>query len=152
MCSIFLVFFVSSLQQQIATNLTPYVTSAFAQHSLLSTTQVVSSIVGAVAKLPIAKIINIWGRAEGYILMVAICTIGLVMMAACNSVEMYAAAQVCNPATPAPTTHKRLLTSHRSSIGSDTTVWHMSCKFSWPIPRTSKIVAGFSRFPPAPIS
>ncbi|KAL1957863.1 hypothetical protein VTO42DRAFT_5428 [Malbranchea cinnamomea] len=91
---IFLVFFVSSLQQQIATNLTPYVTSAFSKHSLLSTTQIVSSIIGAVAKLPIAKIVNIWGRAEGYISMVAICSIGLIMMARCRSVEMYAAAQV----------------------------------------------------------
>lgn len=88
-------FFLSSLQQQIGTNLTAYVTSDFAQHSLLSTTQVVASIIGAVAKLPIAKIINIWGRAEGYALMVTLCTIGLVMMAACNSVQMYCAAQVC---------------------------------------------------------
>lgn len=35
-----------------------------------------SSIIGAVAKLPIAKIIDIWGRAEGYILMVLLCTLG----------------------------------------------------------------------------
>lgn len=35
-----------------------------------------SSIIGAVAKLPIAKIIDIWGRAEGYMLMVFLCTLG----------------------------------------------------------------------------
>lgn len=71
-----MVFFVNSLQQQITGNLTPYVTSAFSQHALLSTTSVMSSIIGAVAKLPIAKIIDIWGRAEGYMLMVFLCTLG----------------------------------------------------------------------------
>lgn len=71
-----MVFFVNSLQQQTTNSLTPYVTSAFAKHSLLSTTTVMSSIIGAVAKLPIAKIIDIWGRAEGYILMVLLCTLG----------------------------------------------------------------------------
>ncbi|KAI9753681.1 MAG: hypothetical protein M4579_005033, partial [Chaenotheca gracillima] len=89
-----LVFYVNSLQQQISGNLTAYVTSAFSQHALLATTSVMSSIIGAVAKLPIAKIIDIWGRAEGYMLMVALCTLGLIMMAACNNVETYAAAQV----------------------------------------------------------
>lgn len=54
----------------------PYVTSAFSEHSLVATTTVLSSIIGAVAKLPIAKIIDIWGRAEGYSLMVFLCTIG----------------------------------------------------------------------------
>ncbi|KAK2755565.1 hypothetical protein FQN54_006505 [Arachnomyces sp. PD_36] len=91
---IFLVFFVNSLQQQITGNLTPYVTSAFQKHALLSTTSVMSSIIGAVAKLPIAKIIDIWGRSEGYMLMVFLCTLGLIMMASCNNVETYAAAQV----------------------------------------------------------
>jgi Na+/melibiose symporter-like transporter len=70
------VFFINSLQQQITGNLTPYVTSAFSKHALLSTTSVMASIIGAVAKLPIAKIIDIWGRAEGYVLMVLLCTLG----------------------------------------------------------------------------
>ncbi|PGH26453.1 hypothetical protein AJ80_01952 [Polytolypa hystricis UAMH7299] len=91
---IFLVFLMSSLIQQVSSNLTPYVTSAFSKHSLLATTSIMSSIIGAVAKLPIAKIINLWGRAEGYIVMVTLCTIGLIMMALCNGVETYAAAQV----------------------------------------------------------
>ncbi|TPX23301.1 hypothetical protein DIZ76_012629 [Coccidioides immitis] len=111
---IFLVFFVLSLQQQITGNLTAYVTSAFSKHTLLATTTVISSIISAAVRLPVAKIMDIWGRVEGYLLMVSCCTlgkqliakknpynernrplpIGLVMMASCNSVEMYAAAQV----------------------------------------------------------
>jgi len=73
---IFLVFYVNSLQQQITGSLSPYVTSAFNEHPLVATTSILSSIIGAVAKLPIAKIIDIWGRAEGYSLMVFLCTIG----------------------------------------------------------------------------
>lgn len=85
-----------------------------------------SSIIGAVAKLPVAKIIDIWGRAEGYIMMVTLSTLGehhtsfstpytplygkvakfflgLIMMAACKNVETYAAAQVswnCRSSNP----------------------------------------------------
>jgi hypothetical protein len=73
---IFLVFYVNSLQQQISGNLTVYVTSAFAEHPLTATTSVMSSIIGAVAKLPTAKIIDIWGRTEGYVLMIIIATLG----------------------------------------------------------------------------
>ncbi|KAM5473414.1 hypothetical protein MauCBS54593_002209 [Microsporum audouinii] len=91
---VFLVFFVNSLQQQMASSLNPYVTSAFAKHSLLSTISVVSSLVGAIMKLPVSKIIDIWGRTEGYILMVAFCVLGMIMMATSNSIEAFAAAQV----------------------------------------------------------
>lgn len=69
-------FFLGSFQQQVTGSLTPYVTSAFSKHSLLSTTSIMSSIIGAVAKLPVAKIIDIWGRAEGYIMMVTLTTLG----------------------------------------------------------------------------
>ncbi|KAF4537706.1 putative abc multidrug transporter protein [Lasiodiplodia theobromae] len=75
-------------------NLTPYVTSAFGKHGLLTATTVVSSIVGGVIRLPIAKVIDIWGRVEGFLLMVLIMTIGLIMMAVCDNVQTYAAAAV----------------------------------------------------------
>lgn len=86
--------FVNSLQQQITGSLGPYVTSSFQQHSLYSTTQTLSSIIAGCSRLPIAKILDIWGRVEGFILMTALCTIGLVLMAVCRNVETYAAAQV----------------------------------------------------------
>ena len=73
---IFFVFFINSLEQQTTGNLTAYVTSSFALHSLVPTTGVVSSIVGGVIKLPIARLIDIWGRLEGYVTMVVLCTIG----------------------------------------------------------------------------
>ncbi|KAJ9285628.1 hypothetical protein DTO027B5_6427 [Paecilomyces variotii] len=90
----FLVFFINSLQQETTNSLSPYVYSAFEGHSLLSTTSVLTSIIGGVSKLPIAKIIDVWGRPEGFAVMVALCTLGLIMMAACHNVETYVAAQV----------------------------------------------------------
>jgi hypothetical protein len=53
-----------------------------------------SSIIGGLIRLPLAKILDIWGRPQGYALMVFFLTLGLVMMAVCNNVETYAAAQV----------------------------------------------------------
>jgi len=74
--------------------LTPYVTSSFQEHSLTATTSIISSLVAGLFKLPYAKIIDIWGRHQGFALMVASCTLGLIMMAACNNVQTYCAAQV----------------------------------------------------------
>lgn len=74
--------------------LQPYVTSSFQLHSLTSATTIMSSIIGGLSKLPLAKILDIWGRPQGFALMVFFLTIGLIMMAACQNVETYAAAQV----------------------------------------------------------
>jgi len=74
--------------------LTPYVTSNFSLHSLTATTSVMSSIIGGVLKLPLAKVLDIWGRPQGFLLTVIFLEVGLIMMAACQNVETYAAAQV----------------------------------------------------------
>ncbi|KAK2752889.1 hypothetical protein FQN54_008042 [Arachnomyces sp. PD_36] len=89
---LYIVSFVDSLTQSTQTQLTAYVTSDFSEHALLSTTNVVSSIVGGVAALPISKIINIWGRVEGLILMLLLMVVGLIIKAVCPNVEAYAAA------------------------------------------------------------
>lgn len=91
---IWVIAFVNSLEQGMGPNLTTYVTSDFKLHSLTSATGVMSSIIGGLTKLPLAKLIDIWGRPQGYLVMVASSTIGLVLMAVCNGVEVYAAAQV----------------------------------------------------------
>ncbi|KAI1136778.1 MFS general substrate transporter [Hypoxylon sp. FL0543] len=91
---IWIIYFVDSMQQGMSSLLTPYVTSAFALHSLTATTGVMSGIFGGVSKLTLAKILDIWGRPQGFLFVVLLMTVGLVMMAACNNVETYAAAQV----------------------------------------------------------
>lgn len=82
------------MQQGMSTTLTPYVTSAFYEHSLTAATSIFSSLIGGLFKLPLAKILDIWGRPHGFIVMMVCLTIGLAMMAGCNNVETYAAGQV----------------------------------------------------------
>lgn len=76
---IYLVSFVDMLLQSVQSELVPYVTSAFRSHGLLATTSVVSTIVGGVSKLTIAKIIDIWGRAQGFAIMLLLIIIGMIM-------------------------------------------------------------------------
>lgn len=78
----------------IASTLTPYVTSSFEAHSLTALTSVISSLVAGLFKLPYAKLIDIWGRPQGFALVVSCMVIGFIMMAACNNVKTYCAAQV----------------------------------------------------------
>jgi MFS family permease len=66
----------------------------FAAHSLIPAVSIAASILSGVLKLPIAKVIDTWGRPQGFALMTLIATMGMVMMAACTNVETYAAAQV----------------------------------------------------------
>ncbi|OLN96767.1 Siderophore iron transporter mirB 3 [Colletotrichum chlorophyti] len=83
-----------SMQQQMNNNLAPYVTSSFRRHGLTATTGIVSGLAGGVSQLPLAKILNIFGRMEGYMLAHLLCCFGLLLMAVCRNVETYAAAQV----------------------------------------------------------
>lgn len=46
--------------------------------------------------IPLAKILDVWGRAEGFLLMVCSCTLGLVLMAVCNDLSTFCAAYVSN--------------------------------------------------------
>jgi MFS family permease len=74
--------------------MTPFVTSDFSLHSLTAATGIMSSIIGGLSKLPLAKIIDTWGRPQGMALMMLFWSLGFIMMAACNNVQTYAAAQV----------------------------------------------------------
>lgn len=91
---IWIIYFVDTMQQGMTNSLSPYVTSSFYQHSLTATTSIMSSIIGGLFKLPLAKILDIWGRPQGLAAMTFLLTIGLIMMAGCRNVETYAAAQV----------------------------------------------------------
>lgn len=53
-----------------------------------------SSLIGGISKLTLAKVLDVWGRPQGYAASILAWTLGLVMMAACQNVETYAAAQV----------------------------------------------------------
>ncbi|KAL4731645.1 hypothetical protein ACLX1H_000622 [Fusarium chlamydosporum] len=91
---IWLVYFVQGLVGGISGALLPYVTSDFAMHSLTPTTNVLSSVIGGVTNLSIAKTLDIFGRPQGFLFCATLATVGLIMSAACNNVEAYAASQV----------------------------------------------------------
>ncbi|KIH90965.1 hypothetical protein SPBR_00395 [Sporothrix brasiliensis 5110] len=90
----FLLYFVNAFQASILYNLTPYVTSDFQSHSLLTVIGIVSNAMTAAMYIPLAKMLDLWGRAEGFALMIFFATLGLVLMATSNSLPTYCAAQV----------------------------------------------------------
>ncbi|KAK5661593.1 hypothetical protein OQA88_9692 [Cercophora sp. LCS_1] len=92
--TIWVIFFVDAMQSSMSGGLVAYVTSSFYQHGLTATTGVMANLIGGLSKIPLAKVLDIWGRPQGFVLMLACLMLGLVMMAACNNVETYAAAQV----------------------------------------------------------
>ena len=89
---LYLVSFVDLLLNSIQYNLNPYITSEFSQHALLSTIGIVSSILGGTFMFTLAKIIDIWGRVEGFLAMLFVITVGLVMKCVARNVQTYAAA------------------------------------------------------------
>ncbi|KAI4265247.1 MAG: hypothetical protein L6R38_009559, partial [Xanthoria sp. 2 TBL-2021] len=91
---IWLTYFVEGMLSGSTAALTPYVTSAFAQHRLTPVVGILSSVIGGVTNLTLAKILDVFGRPQGYLVCMVIATAGLIMMAGCNNIEAYAAAQV----------------------------------------------------------
>ena len=93
LCSIWLVYFTNSLSQQTSSTFQPYVTSSFKLHGLLGVTNIVSGLVAGVTKLPLARIIDTVGRIQGLIIMLISVVISLILMATCQNIQTYAAAQ-----------------------------------------------------------
>ncbi|KAJ5459382.1 hypothetical protein N7530_011326 [Penicillium desertorum] len=91
---IWFIYFVTSIQEVVIRSLNPYVTSAFSLHSLTAATSIMANIIGGLSKIPLAKILDSWGRPQGMSLMLFIWVVGFIMMAGCNNVQTYAAAQV----------------------------------------------------------
>lgn len=71
-----MIFFVNSLQQQTSNNVLVYVTSDFAKVYLIPTVSIVSTLVAGVIKLPVAKLMDIFGRPQGYLLMLICAVLG----------------------------------------------------------------------------
>lgn len=82
------------MQSSILYNLIPYVTSDFSSHSLINVIYIVASSISAAIYIPLAKILDVWGRAEGFLIMTIFATLGLVLMAVCNNLPTFCAAYV----------------------------------------------------------
>ncbi|KAM3502067.1 hypothetical protein MY11210_009176 [Beauveria gryllotalpidicola] len=89
---LYLISFVDYLQNALDYALSPYITSIFGQHGLLNVGGILSTIIGGCAPLALAKVIDIWGRVEGFLFMLLICVIGMIMKAVSHNVETYVAA------------------------------------------------------------
>lgn len=92
--TLFLIANVTSFELQITTLLTPFATSAFKQHSLVSTVTVIQGIVSAVIKPPMGKIADVFGRVESFSITIFLYTIGYIQQAASNNVTTFASAQI----------------------------------------------------------
>lgn len=92
--SIWLLFLTNGFRISILYSLVPYVTSSFQSHSLLTVIGIVSNAMTAAVYIPVAKMLDVWGRAEGFLLMVAFSTLGLVLMASAHNLATFCAAQV----------------------------------------------------------
>ncbi|KAJ9295821.1 hypothetical protein DTO271G3_5844 [Paecilomyces variotii] len=90
----FLLYFVNAFQSSITSNLSAYVTSGFESHSLIPVIYVVSSVMSAATYMPVAKILNLWDRSIGFLLMAVFATVGLILSATCTDIATYCASQV----------------------------------------------------------
>ncbi|KAJ5538782.1 MFS siderophore iron transporter [Penicillium frequentans] len=93
-CCIWMLYFINAFQSSVLSNLIPYVTSDWDSHSLLNVIYIVADAITAACYVPIGKIMDIWGRAEGFAFMIFCATIGLIMMAACENLPTFCAAYV----------------------------------------------------------
>lgn len=92
--SIWLVTLVNNFKATIVASLTPFATSDWKSHSLLTVIEIVANAMTAAVYIPMAKLLDVWGRAEGFLLMLCLCTLGLILMAASKNLPTYCAAQV----------------------------------------------------------
>lgn len=94
MSRIWVCFFLLALQSAISIIAQQTAYAGFMAAPAISTASILASIVGGVLKLPVGKILNIWGRAEGLCASLVIYLLGLIILASCNGPSSYAAGYV----------------------------------------------------------
>ncbi|KAI0913551.1 major facilitator superfamily domain-containing protein [Ustulina deusta] len=92
--NIWVLYLVNAFQSSILYDLVPYAASDFGSHSLLNVIYIVADAVSAAVFIPLARVVDVWGRAEGFLLMIAFATLGLVIMAASNGLVALSAGYV----------------------------------------------------------
>ncbi|KAH4929166.1 hypothetical protein HBI24_192330 [Parastagonospora nodorum] len=78
----------------INSSMTAYATSEFGLHSLLTVVDIVSGAMTAACYIPLAKGLDLWGRAEGFMLMVGLLTVGMILQAAAPNLPALCAGRV----------------------------------------------------------
>ena len=91
---IWICFFLLALESSISTIAQQTAYAKFSSAPAVSTANILASIVGGVLKLPVGKVLNIWGRAEGLCASLFVYILGLIILAACDGPSSYAAGYV----------------------------------------------------------
>ncbi|CAK7242894.1 MAG: Siderochrome iron transporter 2 [Sporothrix thermara] len=91
---IWVCFFMLAFQQSILSNVMYRAYADFQAAPQIGTANILATIVGGVLKLPIAKVLNVWGRAEGFLFFEGIYLMGMIIIASCNGPDAYAAGYV----------------------------------------------------------
>ncbi|KAL5362865.1 major facilitator superfamily domain-containing protein [Aspergillus floccosus] len=91
---VWLSFFMLAFQSSISTNVIHNAYASFEEAPAVSTASIVASVVSGVVRLPAAKLLNIWGRTEGFLMFVGVYLVGLILLAACNGPGAYAVGYV----------------------------------------------------------
>ena len=86
-----------AFQSAVFDSLNAYVSSSFSAHSLSGLPTAMADAFSAAVFLPVGKLMDTWGRAEGFLLMTVCATLGLVLLAACDSFSIYCAGYVSPP-------------------------------------------------------
>ncbi|KAJ5153610.1 Major facilitator superfamily domain general substrate transporter [Penicillium coprophilum] len=92
--NIWFLYFVNAFQSSVFASLSPYVSSSFTAHSLSGVPTALADAFSAAIYIPVGKMMDTWGRAEGFLLMTCFATLGLILLASCNSFAIYCTAYV----------------------------------------------------------
>lgn len=90
-CSLFFSALITSFSSYASSTYTPYATSAFSAHSMLTTAAVVYKIARVIAYPLVAKLADVFGRAEGFSFAILLITVSYIIYASCNNIQTYVA-------------------------------------------------------------
>ncbi|CAG8020304.1 unnamed protein product [Penicillium salamii] len=88
---IWVCFFMLAFHSSIGLNVIVNAYANFSSAPEISTAAILATVVGGVVKLPIAKILNIWGRAEALTIFTCLFLLGIIVLASCNGPSGFAA-------------------------------------------------------------
>ncbi|KAJ5966690.1 hypothetical protein N7501_002938 [Penicillium viridicatum] len=78
--NIWFLYFVNAFQSTVFSSLSPYVSSSFTAHSLSGVPTALADAFSAAIYIPVEKMMDTWGRAEGFLLMTCFATLGLIFL------------------------------------------------------------------------
>ncbi|KAE8381788.1 major facilitator superfamily domain-containing protein [Aspergillus bertholletiae] len=91
---IWVCFFMLAFHSSLGGNVLANAYANFKTAPEISTAAILATIIGGVMKLPIAKILNVWGRAEGMVVFTGVFLLGNIVLASCKGPNGYAAGYV----------------------------------------------------------